>query len=201
MIRKPVQADNGCRGDLAGLNAARGRTKEPGMNLSDMLDGARNCVIDCAQIGKGANVAVVSEHGVDPDVVAAIEETARQAGANVQVVWADPYPKGDPAAPIPKNVFTAFRDAEVLVNHYHSLTRVALQDHFPDERRVRVPNRATTANLLASPWARFPYGVQKAIGDSLEEIMAPGRRWRVTSPAGTDLRGRFAETDSALAQA
>jgi hypothetical protein len=171
------------------------------MTSPDLLDGARNCVIDCAQIGKGSNVAVVNEHGVDADVVSVIAEVARAAGAHVDVIWAEPYPKDDSAARIPDNVFAAFRDADILVNHYHSLSRVALQDHFPAETRVRVPNRATSSTLLGSSWARFPYGVQKALGDSLEDIMAPGRRWRITSPAGTDLRGQFVEADSALAQA
>jgi leucyl aminopeptidase (aminopeptidase T) len=171
------------------------------MTTSDLLDGARNCVIDCAQIGQGSTVAVVNEAGTDPGVVTAIAEIARDAGARVQVVWAEPYPKDDPQAKIPENVFAAFRDADILVNHYHSLSRVAVQDQFPAEARIRVPNRATSSALLSSAWARFPYGMQKALSDSLEDVMAPGRRWRITSPAGTDLRGQFVEADSALAQA
>lgn len=171
------------------------------MSTADLLGGARNCVIDCAQIGKGASVAIVSETGTDEEVVDAIAETARKAGARVDVIWAEPYAKDDPAAVIPENVFKAFRDAEILVNHYHSLSRVALQDRFPSETRVRVPNRAMTKSLLASSWARFPYGLQMAVSDVLDDAMAPGRRWRITSPGGTDLQGKFVEADSPLAQA
>ncbi len=171
------------------------------MTAVDLVGGAQNCVIDCAQIGKGSVVAIVNETGVDPAMVSAIEDVARDAGAKVSVVWAEPYAKDDENAKIPENIFAAFRDADILINHYHSLSRVALQDEFPDETRVRVPNRATTAALLGSSWARFPYGVQKAFGETLEDIMSPGQRWRITSPAGTDLRGQFVEADSALAQA
>jgi hypothetical protein len=171
------------------------------MVTSELLGGAQNCVIDCAQIGKGAGVAIVNETGTDEEVVAVIAETARAAGADVEIVWAEPFAKDDPDAKIPDNVFKAFRDAEILVNHYHSLSRVALQDHFPSETRVRVPNRATTERLLASSWARFPYGLQMAVSDALDDAMAPGRCWRITSPGGTDLRGQFVEADSALAQA
>jgi leucyl aminopeptidase (aminopeptidase T) len=170
------------------------------MATSNLLEGARNCVIDCAKIGKGSTVAIVNETGTDPDVVSAIADVARDAGAKVDVVWAEPHSKEKSAA-IAADVFAAFRDAEVLVNHYHSLSRVALQDTFPAETRVRVPNRATSASLLESSWARFPYGLQKAIADSLEERMAPCRRWRITTPAGTDLSGQFVEADSPLAQA
>ena len=125
---------------------------------------------------------------------------ARDAGAKVDVIWADAHPK-EKGAKINDKVFAAFRDADILVNHYHSLGRVALQDEFPAETRVRVPNRATTATLLGSSWARFPYGLQKALSESLEDVMSPGKRWRITSPAGTDLQGQFADADSALAQA
>ena len=165
-----------------------------------LFEGARNCVLDCARIGKGSTVAIVNETGTDENVVTAIADVARDAGAKVEIVWAEPHPK-EKGARIAPDVYAAFRDAEVLVNHYHSLSRAALQDEFPAEARVRVPNRATTAKLLGSSWARFPYGLQKAIADSLEDKMAPGKRWRITSPAGTDLSGQFVEADSPLAQA
>lgn len=168
------------------------------LNRSDLLAGARNCVIDCAQITKGSAVTIVSESGTDKAVVDAIAETAREAGAKVDIVWAEPYAKG---GKIPDEVFKAFRDADILINQYHSLSRAALADNFPDEMRVRVPNRAITAELLASPWARFPYQLQKIVADVLEETMAPGRTWRITSPAGTDLSGRFAAPDSEVARA
>jgi leucyl aminopeptidase (aminopeptidase T) len=167
---------------------------------TEVFEGARNCVLDCAKIGKGSTVAIVNETGTDENVVAAIADVARDAGASVDVVWAEPHPK-EKGARIAPDVFAAFRDAEILVNHYHSLSRAALQDEFPAEARVRVPNRATTATLLGSTWARFPYGLQKAIADSLEDRMGPGKRWRITSPAGTDLSGQFVEADSPLAQA
>lgn len=171
------------------------------MAARELLDGARNCVIDCAQIGNGSAVVIVNETGTDEDVVSAIAETAREAGARVEVVWAEPFPKDNPSAKIPDDVFRAFREADVLINHYHSLSRVALQDHFPAEARVRVPNRATTSALLASTWARFPYQLQKALSETLEDAMMPGRRWRITSPGGTDLRGKFVAADSPLARA
>src|ERR1700754_3634571 len=119
------------------------------MTSTDLLAGARNCVLDCAQIKKGDAVAIVNETGMDENVVSAIADTAREAGARVDIVWAEPYAKG---SAIQSDVFNAFRDADILFNHYHSLSRAALQDHFPAEARVRVPNRAITSSLLGSSW-------------------------------------------------
>lgn len=169
------------------------------MTASDLSAGARNCVVDCAQVGEGSNLVIVNELStVDDSVVAELVQAAQNVGAHVDVVWADPM-KRDEA--IPADVFTAFRDADILINHYHCLSREVLQQHFPDEPRVRVPNRAITPSLLASPWARFPYGLQRAISDAVEASMLPGRYWRVTSPAGTDVHGYFADANSAVASA
>ena len=170
------------------------------MATPHLLEGARNCVIDCANVHKGSRIAIVNETGTDAEVVSIMAEVAREAGAEVDIVWADPHPK-DKGAKIDPRVYAAFRDADVLVNHYHSLTRAALQDDFPAETRIRVPNRATSSALLGSWWARFPYGLQKALAQSLEDVMAPGKRWRITSPAGTDLRGEFFDGDSQVVQA
>jgi hypothetical protein len=80
----------------------------------------------------------------------------------------------------------------VIVSHYPSLKREVLFESLGNETRIRVPNRARTTELLASDWARFPYGLQRIIAERLDEIMSPGRHWRITSPAGTDLGGSFA---------
>lgn len=153
--------------------------------------GAENCVRDCAGVRPGQSLFVVSERGaVEPAVVDAIAAAGHTAGARVSVVWSDPIPK-DAGSDIPAAVLAAYRDADVVVVHYPSLRREALVAHFPSETRVRVPNRARTAAMLASDWARFPYGLQRAIAQRLDAIMAEGREWRITTPAGTDVAGTF----------
>jgi hypothetical protein len=156
--------------------------------------GAANCVIDCAGAGRDTRLFVVSETGaVDETVADAIAAAGRDAGATVETLWIEPIPKATPDA-IPEAALAAYREGDIVVSHIPSLTREALHPHFPGETRVRVPNRARSAALLGSDWARFPYSVQRAIAELLEEKMAPGRAWRITSPAGTDLRGVFAGT-------
>lgn len=156
--------------------------------------GAANCVIDCGGVRRGTRFFVVSEEGaVAKEVVSVIVAAAKHAGAIVEEVWGGKIPK-DKANDIPKQVLEAYRDAEVIVSHYPSLKREALFEHFGNETRVRVPNRARTVELLSSDWARFPYGLQRAIAGALDGLMRPGARWELTSPAGTDLRGTFAAT-------
>ncbi len=162
--------------------------------MSGQLEvGAHNCVVDCAGVKRGMTLYVVSQHGaVEPDVVAAIASAGRDAGAQVVEVWGHAIPKDTPSA-IPEEVTAAYRNAEVLISHYPSLKREALYERLGNETRVRVPNRARTAKLLSSDWARFPYALQRSIARALDALMKSGAAWEMTSPTGTDLKGRFAE--------
>jgi hypothetical protein len=163
--------------------------------------GVQNCVVDCGAVQRGQTVFVVSEDGaVDVQVADSVALWARDRGAHVETVWGPKIPK-DRAEDIPADVLNAYAKADVLFSHYPSLKREALQPHFPGEARVRVPNRARTVSLMSSPWASFPYSVQKAAAVTIDSMSAPGKTWRVTSPAGTDVRGIFGSPDSAVAQA
>jgi hypothetical protein len=163
--------------------------------------GVQNCVVNCGGVRRGQAVYVVSEEGaVDRQVADAVADCARDRGARVETVWAPKIPKAR-AEEIPANVLDAYAKADVLFSHYPSLKREALQPHFPGEARVRVPNRARTVAIMSSPWAAFPYSVQRAAAVSVDSLSSPGKAWRITSPNGTDVRGTFGSRDSAVAQA
>lgn len=163
--------------------------------------GVENCVVDCGAVQRGQAVYVVSEEGaVDREVADAVAAWARDRSGRVEVVWGPKIPK-ERAAEIPPDVLNAYAKADVLFSHYPSLKREALQPHFPGEPRVRVPNRARTVALMSSPWASFPYSVQRTTAVTIDSMSAPGKSWRVTSPSGTDVRGVFGAPNSAVAQA
>lgn len=170
--------------------------------MSDFFTaGIKNCVEDCGAVERGQIVYVVSEEGAaDTPVADAIAALAREHGANVSVVWGPKIPKDQPEK-IPADVLHAYAKADLLFSHYPSLKREALHPHFPGETRVRVPNRARTVDLMATRWAAFPYAVQRALAVTIDTMSAPGQSWRIMSPSGTDLRGRFGTPDSAVAQA
>lgn len=164
-------------------------------------DGAVNCVIDCAGARRGSRLFVVNETGaVEEPVVAAIAKAGRTAGAEVDILWADPIPEGNAEA-IPESVLAAYGKGDIVVSHFPSLSREALHRHFPGETRVRVPNRARTQALLESDWARFPYSVQRDIAERLEARMAAGLRWQITSPSGTEVWGVFGESGGEVGNA
>lgn len=163
--------------------------------------GIKNCIEDCGAVKRGHNVYVVSEEGAaDKAVADALAESAKDHGAQVNVVWGAKIPK-DRSDDIPVDVLNAYAHADVLFSHYPSLKREALHPHFPGEKRTRVPNRARTVDLMATKWAAFPYSVQRATATTIDNLSVPGKSWRITSPNGTDVRGAFGSRDSTVAQA
>jgi hypothetical protein len=58
-----------------------------------------------------------------------------------------------------------------------------------------------SVNLLQSEWARFPYTLQLAIIKTIDDILTQGKEWHITSPNGTDVKGRVGTSTSSVAQA
>ncbi len=167
----------------------------------DFETGIENCVETCARVERGQSVYIVTEEeAADRPVVEALAASARDRGADVRVLWGPAIPK-DRSDDVPPAVLDAYDRADVLFAHYPSLKREALHPRFPGEARVRVPNRARTVSLMASEWAGFPYSVQRALATTLDTLSAPGKSWRITSPNGTDVQGRFGSRESTVAQA
>jgi leucyl aminopeptidase (aminopeptidase T) len=163
-------------------------------------DGAKNCVIDCARVKKGSQVYVVNQKGaVAEEVSHAIEEIVERENAKAITVWEEAIPKGSDK--IPPNVLEAFTTGDVVISHYPSLKREVLHPHVQRDTRSRATNRAVSRELLQSEWARFPYGLLLTIIGTLDTILADGKEWRITSPKGTDVKGKIGGIESAVAQA
>lgn len=166
----------------------------------ELKAGASNCVIDCARVKEGDQVYILNQEGaVEDEVSNVIREVAEKQGAKAKVVWGKAIPKGTDE--VPEILLDAYRLGDVVISHYPSLRRESLYAHVQGDRRPRATNRATNRELLQSEWARFPYSLQLAIIKNIDDILASGKKWRITSPKGTDVRGEMGASDSAVAQA
>jgi hypothetical protein len=167
---------------------------------SAIEEGARNCVVECAQVKKGDSVLILNQSGsVDADVSEALAQAAKEEGAEVHILWGEPIPKTSDV--VPKTLVGALLSSDVAVVTYPSLRREILHPHLKDKEVVRSGNAARTAELMGSEWARFPYTLQQAIIDKLDEIMEWAKSWHITTPQGTDIRGKFRGKDSVIAGA
>jgi leucyl aminopeptidase (aminopeptidase T) len=165
-----------------------------------LQDGAKNCVLDCARVNKGNQVFIVNQKGaVEEEASSAIQEIVEKENAKATVIWEDGIAKG--SKEIPNAVLDAFTNGDIVISHFPSLKREILHAHVQGDTRSRATNRAMSAELLRSDWARFPYSLQLAIIKTIDSIIANGKSWRVTSPAGTDVRGNIGGADSTVAKA
>jgi len=166
----------------------------------ELLEGARNCVVDCARVQDGMSVVVLNQTGgIDPEVSDAIRQVAEEAEASVRVVWGDPIPRSSEV--VPESVLEPLLSSDVAIVNYPSLRREVLLPCLEGKEVVRSGNACRTVSLMASDWARFPFSLEQAIIDGIDGILARSKSWRVTSPKGTDLQGEFRGADSVIAGA
>lgn len=162
--------------------------------------GAENCVVDCARVRKGNQVYILNQKGaVDQTVSDVIQEIVEREEAKAIVIWENALAKG--SSEVPRVVLDAFTQGDVVISHFPSLKREILHPHVQGDTRSRATNRATSVQLLQSEWARFPYSLQLAIIKTIDDLLARGNEWRITSPRGTDVKGKIGESNSTVAQA
>ena len=149
---------------------------------------ADNLLVNCAEIGKGSDVLFVNERGkgVDPEVVAFLEERARQLGASVRSIW--PARAESPEA-IPEGVMSAIERAETTIFNHQIGPLLRLRP--AKGHGVRVLNYACTRPVIESEFARIPHGLWVEVMDHLAARLAHAKTWRVTCPLGTDIGGEI----------
>jgi leucyl aminopeptidase (aminopeptidase T) len=152
-------------------------------------EGVVNLVDRCAEVGRGERVLVLNENGkVSPEIATAIEKQVRARGAECYVLWGDSI--DSQRTVLPKVLIAAFLAADKVVANF-SLNRVILDEYTQGKGVIQINNTCRNPELMGSPHARFHWGLVKAICARLEEIFAGAERWRIASPAGTDISGRI----------
>jgi len=159
-------------------------------------EGVRNLLDHCAGVAKGEKVAVVNERGkITEALVSLITEGIRERGALDEVLWigADeaPAPQGAPV----KATFSA-QDAEAIAAADKVISSLRDDVFVELSARHQLPPVVThlflTVEDMASEHARYHWGMVRAIYDFLEtDIFRMGASWRITTPSGTDVRGRI----------
>lgn len=162
---------------------------------NDTLIGARNCVVTCGGAQEGMHVLILSlvDSRADPveeKAVHALASVCQEVGAKPQVLWATGMEKGwwDDPSPI---VLGAFGQADLVVNNTISIGRPlrAVRELMFRKGVAMVRNMATTVDILASEWARFPFELSDEITRRVGVRLDAATQYRVVHPNGTDLTG------------
>ncbi len=94
---------------------------------NQLLEGARNCILNCGNVGRGMNVLILNMindlgNPVDETAVHALATVAQEAGANVQILWTTGMEKGW-WSDVPPIVGGAFSAADLVINNTLSIGR------------------------------------------------------------------------------
>ena len=163
---------------------------------NQLLEGSRNCILKCGGVEKGTNVLILNlindpANPADETAVHALATVAQEVGANVQVLWSTGMEKSW-WSEVPPIVVGAWNAADVVVSNAIAFGRgvKAIREAMFKKGTIRIRNQASTAGILGSEWARFPFELSDEITRRVGERFEKTRTWRVVSANGTDISGK-----------
>jgi len=157
--------------------------------MEPAIEGISNLINNCAEVKRGENVLLLNELGrMESELMTLIAETVKEIGASYHIMWAEPLDRG--VVSLSPVLVGAIKSADKVIAHY-PLRDSILAKYLGEAPKVRVIHSMfRTLADFASEHARFHWGMAQAIYDRFEnELFAVRRKWRITTPAGTDLVG------------
>jgi len=165
----------------------------------DLVEGARNLVLDYACVRRGENVCVYADTDCDPLVVEAVACAAKEVGGDVVITISSEVddPEGSGLVDPPKIVQHALYASDVvlsIVSIFKMQWSTRSIAKALNEYGIRLayigPN---TSDELASGWARFPAELAFSIGKNTQKALQAGSDdVTLTDGNGTHLKIRVA---------
>jgi hypothetical protein len=155
--------------------------------MEPVKEGVWNLVNNCAEVKKGDDVLILNETGkVDKELATLITDAVKESRAEYHVMWGESI--GRSSAAIPKVLIGALLSADKVISNY-TLNRAVLDEYTKGKGVTQINNTCRTPSLMSSSHARYHWGMVRATYSRLEEIFSAAKRWRITSPAGTEIWG------------
>lgn len=164
------------------------------IRVTELLEGARNCVRGLANVQKGDNVLILVDNTsfADPLVAEAMAIACNEVGADVvTAVTREFEPRTEEPPEIIKRAFFGSNALFHITQHEATIHARAARVGILEYGMKAIPIIANTADLMASEWARFPTDVYWAVMRKIHAMIQKGKTIRVTSPGGTDISARI----------
>ena len=165
--------------------------------LSDLADGARNVLVECAEVKAGDKLLIVHENPAlgwyDLEAPTAVATEARTMGVMVSVLEV-----GAPDNDRSKNAAEAIASHDCVI----FFARIGDQDRFSDPApgKTVVMCYVRDADMLASAYGRTHHRAFQELKEAVNLILL-GAEWiKISCPLGTNISGSVAgSTDQAAA--
>ena len=157
------------------------------MASENVIEGIRNLVVNCAEVGSGEKVLILNEYGkVDTEIAELIRDAVKASGASYYEMWGEALPRG--GKNLPEVLVAAILAADKVIFNY-DINRVVLDEYVAGKGIIQINNGCRTAELMGSEHARYDWGEVRRVCAGLEAICSGAKIWRITSPADTEISG------------
>jgi hypothetical protein len=126
-------------------------------------------------------------------VVEALTLVCQEVGAEVQQIWTRRLLNSwwEELSP---TVRAAIGAADVVIQNLSTIGKTHMLDLMLGKGTRRIRNYATDVMVMSSDWARFPVEVQDLVEIKVNTLLHEGKKYRITSPAGTDIQGDISQS-------
>lgn len=161
------------------------------MRLNGLMEGARNCAIEWANVKRGEQVLIVTDTACDLANAEAIAAVCSEVGAKVTTMVIPPQelPNQEPPPP----VAAAMKHADcIFLPLYYTISHTDARFE-ANARGARVMGMyaSTTTDALASKGAKFPAEIIFAVTRKVAAQWCNGKRIHITCDKGTDVSGEI----------
>lgn len=163
------------------------------MLSAELLDGAKNLLLNYAMIRPDEEVVILNEvdPGVEEAVVDAELTVLHSAGIKAHSLWT-PLMRNSWWEDLSPVVRGAIAAADVVVQNMVVIGKTHMLDLMLEKKVRRIRNYATRVDLMSSDWARFPIELQDMLEMKMNTRLREATSFRVTTPDGTDIAGEVA---------
>jgi len=165
------------------------------LHLPDLIEGARNCAINWANVRRDEEVLIVTDTGTDFMNAEAIATVCREAGAKVSTMIIPPQrlpnQEPPPVAAAMRSVNVVFAPLTYTISHTDA--RFAANNN---GARFIGMYASSTTDALASEGAKFPAEIIFAVTRKVADQWRRGKTIRVTCDKGSDLRADILDPDN-----
>ena len=161
------------------------------MCSTGLVEGARNLLLNCAELGSGQRVVVIAEHHslgwYDEMTPRAVANEAGNLGASVELITT-----GAPGDGLPSGAETAIRNGDVAI----FFSRIGDQDRFEPRSsdQVVVMSYARTAEALGSGFGRLDHRAMLELKARVDDELQAAHTIEMRCPSGTKISADTAQS-------
>lgn len=166
------------------------------LKIADLMEGARNCCINWANVKKGEEILIVTDTNCDFRNAEAVASVCREVGATVTTIIIPPQklPNQEPPAPVAAAMKASHA---VFAPLYYTISHTTARFDACNNAGTRFIGMYASTDVegLASDGAKFPAEIIFKVTQKVAKQWTSGKKIRITCEKGTEVTGDIRNPD------